>query len=306
MSEEFPNGHEKKTEIPTLGSLAYGSIDPSDRVRSGKLLDERIDRAVDDIDAHYVWIGDSLVDVSALIPRWCVDGREDPDNMPIAPNAAGGTYTLVIGAALIDAPQLLGSVNTNTSARHGKTLFGDLKSDGYDIGGHVDDHSPEDMCGCGACDRQKEIIEFIANNIDDISDVAASLGVPVPTNLRETIKANATLLIEQDYISTGNEMIESIETVGGGDSVQKLHGGHKEVALAINKTVGSSIDRKSFAKKHGNDLQVFNVDVWAIENGIRAITQSEEEYAKKFAGAILYNLATAYVLAGPSLRVVVR
>jgi hypothetical protein len=114
MSEEFPNGHEKKTEIPTLGSLAYGSIDPSDRVRSGKLLDERIDRAVDDIDAHYVWIGDSLVDVSALIPRWCVDGREDPDNMPIAPNAAGGTYTLVIGAALIDAPQLLGSVNTNT------------------------------------------------------------------------------------------------------------------------------------------------------------------------------------------------
>lgn len=54
-----------------------------------------------------------------------------------------------------------------------------------------------------------------------------------------------------------------------------------------------------------NVYEAFNLDVWAPKYGIDVISSSEKESEHKFVAAVLYNIATACVLAGPSLRVVV-
>lgn len=305
MSAETTKSYEDVPEIMRLGSLATGTIDPSTRVKGGEISDDCVNALAREIDEHYIWVNKELIDGTTLIPRWCVDGRKDVKGLPTAPNAAGGTYTLVVAEALIDAPELVQNEATHTSAKHGRAMFSALHEQGHDIGGHIDDHSPEGKCGCGACDRLADIIEFIGNNIEAISEIASTLGLTVSPDLQQKIKANAELLIENKYVSSGDDMISAITKVTVDDNVQKLHGEHKEVVLAVNTKTGTTLDRASVASTFGEDLQAFNVDVWAIENGVRTVTDSNHAFTEKTASAILYNIATACVLAGPSLRVVV-
>lgn len=291
--------HESATEESTqLGDIAIGSIDPQLRVDSGEILDDKVNELTQRLDEFY-----EQIDAEA-IPKWCVDGRGTDGEHPLAPNAAGGTYSLVVADALIDAEALLANNEKKTSADHAQRLFSALTNNGYDIGGHTDDHAEGENCGCGACDKMAQIFDFIANNIEVVSGFAAKLGVEINDDLKYKISQNARLLLANEYVSSGKKMIGVIEDKAGNDHVQKLTGSHNEVVLAVNTKSGTTLDRPALAKEFGDDYQAFNLDVWALKSGVEAIaTNPEEEFPEKFAAAVVYNIATACVLAGPSLRV---
>lgn len=299
MSHEVEQG-----SLIVLGDLAKGTIDPGSRIATGEITQERVDQVAREMSEHYVWLGGELIDTSKLIPVWCVDGRTDEEGLPLAPNAAGGTHSLVVGDALIDAPALI--ANKQTSASHSKTLFTMLKNNGYEIGSHRDSNANNEKCGCGACDRMGEIFQFITDNIEELSSRAAELDVTIEETLQAKIKTNVDSLIAAQYVSSGPDMIDATNSVAGDDSVQTLKGSHKEVVLAVNTVEGTTFNRRSLTEEFGDDYQAFNLDVWALKNGIDAIATSENEAQEKFSAAVIYNIATACVLAGPSLRVVVR
>lgn len=284
------------TEDLSLGDIAVGSIDPQTRVDSGEITIERVVEVADSLSSYY-----ELAVSERAIPKWCVDGRLDAEGLPLAPNAAGGTYSLVIGEALIDAEALLAA--GETSATHGKRMFAGLAENGYEVGGHTDNHANEAKCGCGACDKQAEIISFVGNNVEELSKIAASLGVEISTETQQKIAENSHRLVSNGYVASGNEMINTLKEIGGDSAVQTLKDAHNEVALGINTKPGTTLNRRSLDSQYGSQYEAFNLDVWALKNGIDAISSSEEEAAQKFAAAVLYNVATAAVLAGPSLRV---
>ncbi|MCA9301233.1 hypothetical protein KDA08_03720 [Candidatus Saccharibacteria bacterium] len=293
-------------KVPVLGNIAIGAIEPKGRVEAGEISDTTVDLLAEQMSQgrQYEEIDVDPGVVNMLIPKWCVDGRSDPDSDQQAPNAAGGTYSLVVAEALIDAEILV--AQGKTSVAHSKEMFEDLTSNGYDIGGHTDDHATTEKCGCGACDRMAEIISFIADKADEISEISATLGVEVSQELIGKIKAGAELLIENKYVSTGPEMIQNIKDVTKDEShVQTVRGPHNEVVLGINTKVGTTLDRGSITNEFGEQYQAFNLDVWALENGIKAIESNEDLVNEKFVAGVFYNIATAAVLAGPSLRVVV-
>lgn len=309
------DSNEARTEtlsVAHFGEPACGSINPSDRVSEGQISDERVDQMAANMGAHYTWVGDRLMDQADVdaaffkmfIPTWCVDGRLCGAESRLAPNAAGGTYSLVVGEALIDADALISS--GKTSASHGSDLFKMLSSKGYDIGVHSDDHASGENCGCGACDKMGQIIGFLADNIGILSEKAAGLGVTIPDELQQKISGNAATLIENNYVSSGKDMNLSAVEATDESHNQELVGQHNEVVLVVNTVVGTTLNRQSLAEEYGEDYEAFNLDVWALKNGIDAISSLENEASEKFAAAVLYNLATACVLAGPSLRVVVR
>lgn len=299
--------------VAVLDSPACGGIDPQLRAKAGEISDDRVDQLAAGIGEHYVWIGDKLVEVDGvkkpvsvdfLIPKWCVDGRWDEGETDLAPNAAGGTYSLVVGDALIDADSLIES--KSTSASHGAELFTSLTASGYDIGGHEDSNASGENCGCGACDRMATIIGFLGENIEELSQKAAALGANVSEDLKKKIATNAIKLVDSGYISSGAKMNKSIKETTNDSHSQKLLGSHNEVLLVVNTVEGTTLNRSSILDEYGDKYQAFNLDVWALKNGINAISISEAEANEKFTASILYNLATACVLAGPSLRVVVR
>lgn len=290
-----------KIEVVRLGAVGIGSIDPDTRVALNEIDDQTIDRLAEDIDAHYVWIGNKVEDIAMLIPVWCVDGRDNEEDTPLAPNASGGSYSIVAGVALIDADALI--VQEQTSASHGDIVFKDLIENGYTVGGHCDDHAEGKSAGCGACDKFGEIISYVATHIKELSTVAENLGVPVSEELQQTIARNAQNLIDAGYVSSGKEMVATIRSVAGDSQVQTLQGSHKEVLLVINTVDGTTLDRRTVAEQYGDRYQVFNLDTWALRNGIDAVSHTASEVEQKFVAAMLYNIATAAVLAGPSLRV---
>lgn len=302
----------REVAVMELGAPAQGAIDPADRIQRGEITESRVDEVAANIDAHYVWVGDKIMDQDEVdaeffklfIPTWCVDGRLCGTVSRLAPNAAGGTYSLVVGEALIDADSLI--AQNQTSASHGGRVFSSLTQNGYDIGVHSDDHASGENCGCGACDKMGQIVGFLGENIAGLSEKAAELGVVVPDVLQQKIATNATNLNSSGYISSGKEMNQAAIEATDEAHNQELVGSHNEVVLVVNTVVGTTLDRQSLAKEYGEDYEAFNLDVWALKNGIDAISSSEVEASEKFAAAVLYNLATACVLAGPSLRVVVR
>ncbi len=291
---------ESLSSVAIMGSPAVGTIDPETRVIKGEIDNETIDKVFNDIVKHYDVVDDELSEKA--IPAACVDGRTDVDGAPLAANSAGATYSLVIGTALIDAPSLI--AHNETSASHGKKIFIDLKDKGFKIGAHTDENAPEGKCGCGACERQAEILTFIAEHIDELSEKAAGLGIDIADELKAKIATNSSNLVDANYVSNGAEMVEVVKEVAGEKSVQTLQGSHNEVVLAINvNKPGQTLNRRSLEAEFGKDYQAFNLDVWALNNGIKEVSASETEAAEKFAAAVLYNIATACVLAGPSLRV---
>ena len=75
-------------------------------------------------------------------------------------------------------------------------------------------------------------------------------------------------------------------------------------ALNIGDSPSSDSDRDAIREEFGDDYQAFNVDVWAFPKSAKVISTDERDQQQKLAALVYYNLATALVLVGPSLRVV--
>ena len=290
-------------ERPRL-TIAEGKIDPDTRVRDGEITEAEINEFVEALES------DEFYDeIASLIPTKCVDGRPRLDGaVTLGANAAGGTFSVVMGDALTtNRYRLVGE----KAPQHATHVYEELQKAGHEIGVHDDDHAEGDHCGCGAEDKlddmnaeQPSILRYMARRGDDIRTALADLGVEIDDETHALLKANAATLVEESYATTGAELKKVATDTAGDDCVETLTGSHKEAALVVQTQEGRTLNRVKLQERFGDKLQAFALDVPALRKAAEITALSPREVEQKFAAMLYYNVATAAVLAGPSLRIV--
>lgn len=276
---------EKTVTFITLGEAAEGAIE------AGKDQQERLEEFT-----QRVGSGEFHVETDGRLPCGCVDGRPGGK---IRPNAAGGTETIFVADDL--TTKRLAATDGSTCGGY-RNMLQVLKDEGFEVGGHTDDHAQGGASGCGANDKLDKIYDFTVRKADVLRATTEMLGVSVDENTHAMIVANAS---SREDFSKGSELLAALRDTAGEEAVDPLRGSHKEVLAVINKRSGTTLDRDALEAEFGPDYEAFNVDVWTFDEAARATSLTQEEIDQKIVAMNYYNLATAFVLGGPNLRVVV-
>ena len=256
---------------------------------------EIVDALTEDIS-----IGAFNYSVAGLIPCKCIDGRTC-QNATEGPNAAGGTESLFVADDLT-TKRFATEDGSVTGGMH--RLIESLRGKGLEIGGHGDDSTakPEDASGCGANDKLPFIYDMITRKHDVIKKyVEAILGEPVFDETEQMIIDNARVRVD---FSSGKDVLNVLGSAENAH-IEQLEGAHKEVVAAINLRANTTLSRQLLKEKYGEDYQAFNVDAWSFRRAAEAMAESEDEIRQKVIAMTYYNVATALVLCGPQMRVVV-
>lgn len=285
---------DKEIEFMELGLAAKGTIEagPDQQERLGEFTGR-----VGSGEFHQQIDWDH--ELKMLLAR-CVDGRiPELGAGPLVPNAAGGTETLYVAD---DLTTKIYEADDGTTLGGYANLLTALRQKGYVVGGHTDTHAEGEKSGCGANDKLPLIYQYIAENGDLLQALAEKIGVGVSNDTKNMIVQNAGA---RTQFSEGSTLLQVLEKNAKEEFVDHLAGDHKEVAVVINMRHGTTLDRDAVAAEFGNGYQAFNVDAWAFEEAARVTSLDEQEIQQKIAAMTYYNLATALVLGGPKLRVVV-
>ena len=290
----------RSVSVTNLGSYAEGSIGPEDRMSRGKISAAEIDKFVDDLvsDKYYVPVGE------------------------LGPNAAGGTFSLVVADALTTRRFLRSG---QKAAEHAETVYDWLMQyadtdenhcciprqciDGRPvasgsapsqvlIGDHDSTHGHDD---CGAMKRLPDILAFTSANGDILREIAEREGVQVAPETHAKIVSSAQLLLEQDYCSDAMSLRTAFTNVAGEACMTQLFGDHKEVAARKNRNPAITLDRAVLQSQY-SALQAFNIDAGAFPAAAAVISITPDEAAQKTVAMEYFNTAAALVLAHPSLR----
>lgn len=265
---------------------AIGSIQPDDS--QSERLDEFTER---------VGSGEFLRPTDATVVSDCIDGRCGAVGT-LLPNAAGGTESLMVADDLTS--KLFAGDDSSTLAQYHK-LLDFLQDNSCPIGGHTADGASGHSSGCGANDKLSAIYEFIATHGDVLRELALNLGVDADDETHSLIVKNAA---ERSSFSEGDELLEELRCHQQA-KLSVLKGNHREVVAIINTRSGTTLDRDAVRDAFGDDYQAFNVDVWAFPGSAAKLASDQTDKARKVVAMVYYNLATAHVLVGPALRVVV-
>ncbi|MDB5176522.1 MAG: hypothetical protein JWN75_190 [Candidatus Saccharibacteria bacterium] len=273
----------------TLLKDAEGAIEATDEQQTR--LDEFTQR---------VTSGEFHREAAGDIPYKCIDGRSCI-NATAGPNAAGGTESLFVADDLTvkrfasDDDSVTGGMQNIVATLHTASL---------PIGGHSDTgHTDPTASGCGANDKLPKIYEMIARKADVVRGFAEIIlgDGSVDDQTHALIIENAQK--RTDFVP-GHDVLELLKRVDNA-KVEQLEGMHKEVVAAINLRSGTTLDRKQLALEFGPDYQAFNVDAWSFQKAAEAISDTTEETRQKVIAMTYYNIATALVLCGRNMRVVV-
>lgn len=220
----------------------------------------------------------------------------------MAPNAAGGTMTLVV-ADILTGGRITGS---GTIAERFARMVDHLQSKGLLIGAHFDDHdhSEDGGSGCGACDKLGLIFVFMHDMLDGLCEYArAELHLEIDDVMIEDMRRE---LQSQPEFSKGAEILSYLKGLPDGTVlVEKMLGLHDALAVMLNFIFGTTLDRRALAK---TGRSAFNVDCWAFEPSARLVYGEDDQRQIVFAVAVMavYNLATGGVLCNDEIRVGIR
>jgi hypothetical protein len=293
----------QRATVVELGGNAVGTIGPKARIASGELTQTEVDEFASELgtDRFYDAVGE------------------------LGPNAAGGTFTLVVADALTTRRFMAGGDN---AAQHAKTMYkwlienadtpenrlviprqcidgrplapGSAPSRAL-IGDHDSDHGKDD---CGAEKRLPDILAFISNNGDVLREIAVGEGVEVDERTHAMIVSGAQSLIDEGYVSDALALRNSFTEVAGEECISCLSGGHAEVAARKNRDPGITLNRARVQAEYGTKIEAFNVDAGVFPAAANVVSITPEEAHQKTVAMEYYNTATALVLADASLRYV--
>jgi hypothetical protein len=295
------------TKTPTtLGSTAIGSVEPAKRMQQNLITRVQVLEFSKELQDKHSTMYRPL-DGPSFMPRFCIDGRHFADKQTyLAPNAAGGVFTLLVADMLTS--QTFRN-RTTTTADYAKNLFLYLNDAGYEgtYGDHDHDQpTPDGISGCGAIDYMATTVAFIARQGRELRQIAEQLNIPVDDNDHAEVIRRARELTEDKGLqfSTGAELRNALASTAGEESVTRLTGQHNEVTFVVNNQKGTSIDPSAY----DDVMQAFNYDRWAMQKAVHVIGHNltENEARRKLLAADYFNLATLCVLAGPSLYIVSR
>ncbi|MDR1015101.1 MAG: hypothetical protein LBL86_09030 [Coriobacteriales bacterium] len=215
------------------------------------------------------------------------------------PDAAGGTLALWVAFVLNGCDLPL------------EDFLKGLQRAGVPIGGHTDDHAHGEASGCGANDKLGRILELVGTGpaLDRIVALVEDMGVPVSEAGILRISKRADALSVSGSVLLGTP-VQRLSLIGEHGSSVTLGGGHTEQLIVINAVPGTTLDRQALKGRLGEQAAAFNVDVWAFAGslGQAAAALGLEGLPPQglLVAMLLYNLATALVLCGPSMRLLLR
>ncbi len=270
-----------------LLTLAEGNIE------AGPEQQERLDEFT-----RRVGSGEFHVHTDGKIPCGCIDGRDSRDGLTPKPDSAGGTESIFVADDL--TTKRFAADDGSTLGAYKNTLKF-VSDEGYEVGGHDDEHAEGEASGCGANDKLPYIYDMIVRKGDELREIAASLGITVDDDTFAEIIENAQL---RSHFSAGRELLDALKEYGD-DKVDPIVGKHREVVAVINMREGTTLDRTALKAEFGEDYQAFNVDAWTFEHSAELTSLTPEEKQAKIFALALYNLATAHVLCGKNMRVTV-
>lgn len=143
----------------------------------------------------------------------------------------------------------------------------------------------------------------MSSNGPTLMHTARQMGLSFSDEQHSQIIKKAGEISENNMFGNGFSLVE---TYGKYGVISALQGDHKEVAVIINTKNQTTLDWKKVATDLSGNMQAFNLDIWALKNGVNRISLNQAEADIKMLAAVYYNLATLYTLAGPSLRVAIR
>lgn len=279
--------HETMNDEPSpvyfeLGNVATGTIEAhQDQIER---LEELTERAANG-EFHIALHEQSLAK--------CIDGRRDQHAPIEAANSAGGSYSHVVAHALMhDASAPFAQLETQ--------VFNDLSSKHVFLGVHSDTHANDEKSGCGANDRLRDVFTKLVDQQEAIRQTAeVILGQYIEDDMHDSLISNAK---KRDDFGSGVENFQVAKQAGA--TTETLEGDHKEVLSVINLRGGTTLDRETLATEF-SDHQIFNIDAWAFMRAAEQTEESDLAVYKKIVALTYFNLATAMVLAGPSMRVAI-
>ncbi len=193
---------------------------------------------------------------------------------------------------------------------HARRVFTALRDvHGRSIGGHTDSNANDLNCGCGAEDKLDNladpqlpsILGYLERRGGDVRDLLGQLGIDVDEDLHMSIIANARQLRVEQYAASGAAISKVISEVGGDIALETVYDAHNEVFLKIIKEPRKGLNRQKLVEKFGTTIQAFALNLPELQAGTALIAVDASDAHAKFIAALYYNLATAAVLAGPSL-----
>lgn len=223
----------------------------------------------------------------------CIDGRPCEHALE-GLNSSGGSLSYVVADDLTTK-----RFNGATFSETIDTTFSVLKEKGVKLGVHTDTHADDEKSGCGANDRLAEIYTAITSSAEALRAMTENiLGNKIDDTTHQMIVENAAA--RSDFGSGAGNLSRATKD---GAAVEKLEGGHREVAAIINLRDGTTFDRAAMRREFGDNYQVFNVDAHGFKTAAETISETDEEVNQKVVALAYYNIATALVLCGPKMRV---
>ena len=239
--------------------------------------------------------GEFYVATDGSIPYGCIDGRDTRDGLTPRPDSAGGTESLFVADDLT-AQRFAGDGTTRDAFARTLKFVHDA---GYPVGGHTDTHAHGVASGCGANDKLPLVYDFIARNGAELRRLAAGLGIEASDEGYQKIMANAS---ERTEFSPATDLLSELQSYG---DVATLDGDHHEVVAVINTKSGTTLDRIALRAEFGEMFEAFNVDAWTFRPSAELITPEDGDIDATVLALAFYNLATAHVLCGKTMRVVI-
>ncbi|HMH31222.1 MAG TPA: hypothetical protein VK534_01975 [Methylomirabilota bacterium] len=288
-----------ETEVLTL-SFAEGSVDPAVRVANGEIEQSKIDEL-----AQRLRNGEFRIQVDPeSIPGDCMDCRRQSNGAAVVGvKAAGGTTTLVVADALTTNSY---RQKGEKAPQHKRNMLEQLSKD-HEVGGHT---GAEGSVPCGAetkLDGQEpdepSILGFMERKSVDIFGTLRSLGYEVEPELEDDIVAKTTVLRQEDYATTGEELAAVGIEVVGRDKIRELSGVQNGVMVALLTKRGEILDQEAICDEYGDEYGVFEIEAWSIANGANKTALGPEEAHQKEIAGLAYNLGSGGVIVGPGMRV---
>lgn len=199
-----------------------------------------------------------------------------------------------------------------------------VKALGFEIGGHTDDHDrgPENVTGCGAIDKMREIISVMthtkhATRLKELT--SAVLGTWYDPKIYSEMLGNAVLLQSESesYFKDYKQTVFSKLRAQASGAIERLTGKHKEAGVIINRIYGTTFHRDEFSADNDFELQAFNYDFWRsveiTENFIhdhdifQEMSDSRKliEAKKLLTARVMYTVATLMTLTDGTLELIV-
>jgi hypothetical protein len=304
--------------LPTL-AIGEGSIDPQTRIINGELSEALFQEAADYL------LDDKAYDIvsKAELPGWifpssCVDGRTLLDGSC----AAGGTTSLVVADALTYRTFMQ---TGETVKPHAKRTAQFIKDLGGSVGGHnaaLQVQADGLDCGCGAQDLldardplKPSILKYMMRHGSDIRSFLTTLsytkteqpvGLEIAAETHDMIIYNAQDLVDAGYATNGSDIADAYVEVAGESALETVSGEHVEAFLVLD-TRQRRFNHGRFRARFGEDIGLFYCNVLALQKSAEKISidATSNEATQRFIAAAYYQAATAGVLAGNSLRIIV-